>query len=103
MLYFAVIPDIPQTAHLQFRPNPQALVWKWRHNFTFKINFPTINAPASANKVFIFKLTIEDCFNNHSELIESKFLPLAPIEFAAFFLGHPVMSELNGRLQAGKI
>ena len=49
--------------------NPQALVWQWWQKFTFKINIPTVNAPASTNKVFVFKLTIEDYFNNHSELI----------------------------------
>ena len=59
---FAVILEIPQTARLQFRPNPQAQVWKWRQNFTFKINIPTVNALASTNKVFIYKLTIEDYF-----------------------------------------
>ena len=40
--------------------NSQVLAWKWWQNFTFKIIIPTLNAPASTNKAFIFKLTIED-------------------------------------------
>ena len=82
--HFAGNSGVPQTAHLQFRQNPQALVWKWRQNFTFKINIPAVNAPASNNKSFIFKLTIEDYFRNHSELIGSKFLQLALIKSVAF-------------------
>ena len=70
--------------------NPKALVWKWRKIFSFKIDIPTVNAPALANKVLIFKLIIEDYFNKHSELIGSKFLPLAATKSVAFFLGHPV-------------
>ena len=39
---------------------PQAMIWKWRQDFTFNIKIPIVNAPASTNKAFIFKLTIED-------------------------------------------
>ena len=76
--------------------NPQALVWKWRQNCTFKINVPTVNGPASTNKVSIFKLTIEDYFKNHSELIGFEFfLPLAPIKSVTFFLGHPIFVSIS--------
>ena len=84
--YFAVIPEIPKQRVGSLGQNPQALVWKWRQNSTFDIKIPTVNAPESTNKVFVFKLTIEDFFKNHSELIGSKFLPLALIKSAAFFL-----------------
>ena len=87
---FVIIPEIPQTARSQFDQNPQALVWTWRQNFTFKINILTVNVPASTDKVFIFKLAIEDHVKNHSELIGSKFLQLSPIKSVAFFLGHPI-------------
>ena len=70
--------------------NPQALVWKWRQNPTFNINIPTVIAPASTKKEFIFKLTIEDYFINHSDSLGSKLLPLAQIKSVASFLGHPV-------------
>ena len=82
--------DSPKQRVCSLGQNLQALVWKWRQNYTSKINIPTVNAPASTNKVFIFKLTIEDYFNNHSESIGSKFLPLSPIKSVAFFLGHPL-------------
>ena len=86
--YFAVTPEIPQTASLQFRPIQQALVCKWRQNFTHEVNNPTVNARASTNKVSIFNLTIEDYFRNYSESIGSKFLLPTPIKSVAFFLGH---------------
>ena len=86
--YFAVIPEIPKQRVCSSDQNPQALVWKWRLNFTFKIDIATVNAPASTNKV---KLSIEDYFQNHSELIGSKFLPLATMKSVAFFVGHPVL------------
>ena len=83
--YIEVIPEIPQTAHLQFRPNPTSSGLEVEAKFTFKINIPTVNVPAPTNKVFIFKLTIDDCFRNHSNFIGSKFLPLALITSVAFF------------------
>ena len=48
------------------------------------LNIPTVNAPASTNMVFIFKLTIGDYFNNYSE-----FLPLAQSNLLRFFSGTP--------------
>ena len=87
--YFAVIPEIPKRRVCTLGQTPQALVWKWRQNFTFKINIPSVNAPTSTNKVFIFKLTIEDYYKNDSELIGSNFLLLAPIKSVAFFSGTP--------------
>ena len=79
----------PKQSVCSFGQNPQALAWtwKWRQNFTLKTNIPTVNALGSTNRVFICKITIEDYFNNHSELTGSKFLPLAPIKSVAFFQG----------------
>ena len=48
---------------------------------------PTVNAPASTNKVLIFNY--QELFENRSELITTKFLPLAPIKSDAFFSGTP--------------
>ena len=56
--YFTVMPEIPQTVCLQFRPKPTSSGLEMEVKFT--ISIPTFNAPASTNKVFIFKLTIED-------------------------------------------
>ena len=72
-----------------------ALVWKGRQNFTFKINFPAINAQPSTNKMITFKLIIEDYSNNHFESIGSKLLPLAQIKSVAFFSGTPGTSNQN--------
>ena len=54
-------------------------------NFTLKINIPSVNVPTSDNKVFIFKLTIDDYYKNDSELTGSNFFLLAPIKSVAFF------------------
>ena len=90
MLMAEEIPLNPLTVHCQ---NPKALVWRWRQNWTFDINIPTLNLPISTNKVSIFKLTTEDCLKNHFGLIRSKFLSLSLIKSVAFFLGHPVVKE----------
>ena len=79
MLVFRGSGDSPKKCVCQ----AQARVWKWRQNFTFKINIPTVYEPASTNKVFIFKLIVEESFKDHFELIGSKFLPLAPIKSVA--------------------
>ena len=92
--------------HLQLRQNPKALLWKWRQNWTFNIKIPTLNAPISTNKVFIFKLTIEDNLKNYFGLIRSKFLSLSLIKSVAFFLEHPVntTSKLEkGTAKQGKV
>ena len=81
--------EIPLNSAFVVRPNPKALVWKWRQNCTFKINIPILNAPISTNKVFIFKLTIEDYLKNYFGLIGSKFLSLSLIKSVAFFSGTP--------------
>ena len=54
--YFAVIREIPQTAHLQFRLKAtRSGLEVEAKNFIFKINIPTVNAAVSINEVFIFK------------------------------------------------
>ena len=63
---------------------PKDIVWKWRQNWTLKIDIPTLNAPISTKKVFIFKLTIENYCKNYSGLIRSKFLSLSPMKSVAF-------------------
>ena len=83
--------EILLKARLLLGQNPKALVWKWRQNWTFNINIPTLNAPISTNKVFIFKLTIEDIFKNYSGLIRYKVLSLSLIKSVALFPGHPVV------------
>ena len=93
---FAAIPEISQIARLQFRPNPEALLWKWRQNFSFKINIPTVNSLASTSKVFIFKLNIENYFKTNSALIGSKFLPLCPDQICCVFSGTFSISGLLG-------
>ena len=54
-------------------------------NWTFNINFPTHNASIATNKIFIFKLNIEDYFKNYFGLIRSKFLSLSLIKSVSFF------------------
>ena len=53
--YFAVIPEIPQTAFLQSRPIPTSSGLEVDPSKVkvdpFKINIPIVNAPASTNKV----------------------------------------------------
>ena len=55
--YFAVIPRFPKQHVCSLGQNSQALVRKWKQNFTFKINIPTVNAPASSNKDY-FKIIL---------------------------------------------
>ena len=82
--------EIPLNSVFAVRPKSESSGLKWRQDWTFNINIPTLNAPISTNKVFIFKLTIEDYFKNPFGLIRSKFLSLSLIKSVAFFLGHPV-------------
>ena len=84
MLVFRGNSGDPQQRVCSLGHNPQALVWKWRQNSTLNINIPNVNAPASTIKVFILKL------KNYSELVGSKFLPLAPVNSVASSLGHPL-------------
>ena len=81
-------------------PNSEFAVYAKTHKLWFgsggkillsRLIFLSLNTPASSNKVFIFKLTIEDHFKkSNSKVIGSKFLPLAQIKSVAFFQGHPV-------------
>ena len=54
----------------------------------------------SINKVFIFKLTIEDYSKDYFWLIRSKFVSLSLINSVAIFLGHPVGFEINMKLNS---
>ena len=77
-----MIKEIPLNSAFVVRPKSKSSSLEVRRNFTFKIDIPTLDAPISTNKAFIFKLTIEDYFKNYFGLIGSKFL--------RFLLGHPV-------------
>ena len=68
----------------------KALVWWWRQICPLKINIFTPSAPISTNKVSMFKLAIEVCFENHFGLIHAIFLSLGSTKSGYFFLGHPV-------------
>ena len=54
------------------------------------IKISSLNAPISANKVSMFKLTIEELFRDYFRLIQAKSLALAMTKSVTFFLGHPV-------------
>ena len=71
-------------------PNAKALVSRWRKNCPLKINIFTLNAPISTNKVSMFNLAIEVCFENYFGLIHAMFLLLGSTKLVYFFLGHPV-------------
>ena len=68
----------------------KALVWRWRQICPLKIDIFTLSAPNSTNEVFMFKLAIKVCFENHFGLIHAIFLSLASTKSGYFFLGHPV-------------
>ena len=57
-------------------PNAKALVSRWKQICPLKINIFTLNAPMSKNKVSMFKLAIEVCFENYFGLIKAMFLLL---------------------------
>ena len=56
----------------------------------FVLKISSLNAPISANKVSMFKLTIEEQFKDYFRLIQAKSLTPAIIKSVTFFLGHPV-------------
>ena len=70
--------------------NAKALVSMWKQICPLKINIFTLNAPISTNKVSIFKLAIEVCFENYFGLIHAIFLLLGSTKSVYCFLGHPV-------------
>ena len=70
--------------------NVKFLVWRWRQICPLKINIFTLNALISTNKVSMFKLAIEVCFENYFGLIHAIFLLLGSTKSVYFFLGHPV-------------
>ena len=72
-------------------PKAKALVSRWKQICPLKINIFTLNAPISNNKVSMFKLTIEVCFESCFGLIHAIFLLLGSTKSVYFFLGHPVI------------
>ena len=75
---------IPVNRAFPVRPKFESSGLEWRQSWTFNVNVPTLNAPISTNKVFIFKLSIEDYFKNYFGLIRSKFLSLSLIKSVVF-------------------
>ena len=87
--------EIPLNSAFAVRPKSESSGLEvWRQKWTFNIYIPTLDTSLSTNKVFIFQLTMEDCFRNHFGLIRSKFLSLSMIRSVAFFLEHPVACKL---------
>ena len=82
--------EIPLNSALEVRPKSESSGLEVEAKLDFQYKYPTFNAPISANKVFLFKLTVEDYFKNYFELIRSKLLSLSLINSVAFFLGRPV-------------
>ena len=58
-LYFALIQEIPQQVRQQLRPKPKSSGLGMEANLDFHDKNSSFNAPISANKVPIFKLTIK--------------------------------------------
>ena len=73
-------------------PKAKALVSSWKQICPLKISIFTLKAPISKNKVSMFKLAIEVCFENCFGLIHAIFLLLGSTKSVYFFLGHPVFS-----------
>ena len=73
--------------------NAKALVSRWKQICPLKINIFTLNAPISTNKVSMFKLAIEVCFENYFGLIHAIFLLLGSTKSVYLLLGHPVYSH----------
>ena len=66
-------------------PNAKALVSRLKQICPLKTNIFTLNAPISKNKVSMFKLAIEVCFENYFGLIHAIFLLLGSMKSAYFF------------------
>ena len=69
-------------------PKAKALISRWKQICPLKINIFTLKAPISKNKVSMFKLAIEVCFENCFGLIHDIFLLLGSTKSVYFFLGH---------------
>ena len=63
-------------------------VWRWRQICPLKINIFTLNALISTNKVSMFKLAVEVCFQNYFGLIHAIFLLLGSTK-SVYFFGTP--------------
>ena len=58
------------------------------------MNIFTLNALISTNKISMFKLAVEVCFENHCGLIHAIFLSVGSTKSVYLFLGHPVVTFL---------
>ena len=65
--------------------NAKSLVWRWRQIGPLKVNIFSLDAPVSTNKVSMFKLAIEVCFENNFGLIHAIFLSLGSIKSVHLF------------------
>ena len=81
---------IYRASRIRLGQSAKALVWRWRQICPLKIDIFTLSALNSTNKVSMFKLAIEVCFENHFGLIHAIFLSLGSTKSRYFFLGHPV-------------
>ena len=81
---------IYRASRIRLGQSAKALVWRWRQICPLKIDIFTLSAPNSTNKVSMFKLAIEVCFENHFGLIHAIFLSLGSTKSGYFLLGHPV-------------
>ena len=79
-------------------PNAKALVSRWRQICPLKINIFTLNAPISTNKVSMFKLSIEVCFENNFGSIHAIFLLLGLTKSVYFFWDTRYMRNISGHL-----
>ena len=82
---------IQSASRICLGPNVKSLVSRWKQICPLKINIFTLNALISTNKVSMFKLAIEVCFENYFGLIHAIFLLLGSTKSVYFFLGHPVV------------
>ena len=82
---------IQSASRICLGPNVKSLVSRWKQICPLKINIFTLNALISTNKVSMFKLAIEVCFENYFGLIHAIFSLLGSTKSVYFFLGHPVV------------
>ena len=68
--------------------NAKALVSRWKQICPLKINILTLNSLISTNKVSMFKLGIEVCFESYFGLIRTIFSLLGSSK-SVYFFGAP--------------
>ena len=80
---------IHRASRIPLGQSAKALVWRWRQICPLKIDIFTLSAPNSTNKVSMFKLAIEVCFENHFGF-DSRYILIARVDqIRILFFGTP--------------